>query len=1343
MENNTNINDLGKIIRDISKNQDILKDISNLCVIIKSLTIPEFDNTAKQNIKSINEFCNKGLQPILTTFSNLTTNNIDIAKMRAFSENFSEFSTIISSMFKSLDVINDDNTLYLMYGKDWLEQIENVNKNLGNVLSGITSIIDEKKNPLLGNPVKLFIIKNKIKHSFNALIDIICDIKESLVQLNIKLKEIDLKELNESSEHAGKLFKSISETINYLIALPLMILKVISLMPIIKTGLKIFLSIIKSIINSLNKLNDLDTSKISKTIKNINEAIESVISLIKNIALMALYLILITPLLILSIISSPIVLLGLQILQLVIKKMVAILSSLEEINVDNISKVIIDIKNLLVQISILSLLMILITPIILLGISASIIVLGCLFAFKIILNSIINTLEEIGGDDKKLKQTQMSIRNVAVILFDLAKLSLLMILIAPIILLGISTGIIVLGCLFAFKIILNSIINTLEEIGGDVKKLKQTQMSIRNITIILFDLAKLSLLMILIAPIILPGIIAGTIILAALFILKFIVSSIIQIITSISSNKLSKSTIVLLKLNKILWLITLVFATMILITPIIALGALAAIIVLIGLTVFALAVFGVMIVINVLGAIVKRIKSKDLLAIAWTFLLIALVVTVFLSIAILFILLQETAKQIDILTIICFITGMIILTVVFALLGALCVSLATVLVPAAIAILLVVTSLVIIVTSLLLIACMLNMLGEIKLDTERIRENVSCIMETAAAVISAIFDSIDDKNPTGTSKGFIKVILEKLMTGSAKLIGAILAIAYLALIMVSVLLIIFIAVQLRLLQVLDLDPKKIKQNVSIVLDTAKYIVDSIFDATDDKKDKPSSKGFFSSLLNFCCPQLSTIFKAIMSIGYLALIMVSVLLISFIAVQLRLLQVLDLDPEKIKQNVSIVLDTAKYVVNSIFDATDDKKDKPSSKGFFSSLLNFCCPQLSAIFNAIMSIGYLALTIVAINLISTLANQLNQLSKIDLDSEAIKRNVTTVLSAANTCVNAIFQPDNTQKQPADGAIKSILKWVLGDKSVALIDALMSIGYLAIVQTAVGMLGKMARDLTAIAKLPSMVGIDKKVSEIVNASKMVITSVFNGNVDISEIKKITKQVEEAEKYLKKIVRIPNQLSRITKQLQEIGSIDPAIAQKSSQTVKSILKSILDPFEDNKKQPNLTKVNVVLKIIQHMNKMLMMSQQGFDNSNQLLKNYSDFITKIDNTDLAKLQTTVKMFEEMARFSESINGNFDQLAQTINEKIAPLLEELKESVGKVAENSNKPTDMQVEKEDIKNQMQASGQIRNMTDKEINNKVNNKYNERQQQKLGIDEITEKLTALINLFQSGEAIVRTS
>ena len=1343
MEKNTNINDLGKIIRDISKKQNILKDISNLCTIIKSLTIPEFDNTVKQNIKSINEFCNKGLQTILTTFSNLTANNIDIAKMRAFSENFSEFSIIISDMFKSLDVINDDNTLYLMYGKDWLEQIEQVNKSLGNVLSGITSIIDKKKNPLFSDPVSLFIIKKKIKHSLNALTDIIYNIKESLVQLNMKLKEIDLKELNESSERVGKLFKSISETITCLITLPLMILKVVSLMPVIKTGMKLFSSIIKSIINPLNKLNDLDTSKISKTIKNINEVIESVIILIKNITLMALYLILITPLLILSITASPIVLLGLQILRLVIKKMVEILSSLEEINVDNISKVIIDIKNLLIQIAILSLLMILIAPIILLGIVASIIVLGCLFVFKIILNSIINTLEEIGSDVEKLKQTQMSIKNVTIILFDLVKLSLLMILIAPIILLGIAASIIILGCLFVFKIVLNSIINTLEEIGGGVKKLKQTQLSIRNITIILFDLTKLSLLMILIAPIILPGVIAGVIILAALFILKFIVSCIIQIITSISSKQLSKGAKVLLKLNKILWLITLVFATMILITPIIALGALAAIVVLIGLTVFTLAVFGMMIVINILKNIVKQIKSKDLLVIAWTFLLVALVVTVFLGVAALLILLQETAKQIDILTIICFILGMIILTVVLALLGALCVSLATVLVPAAIAILLVVAALIIVVASLLLIAYMLNMLGEIKLDTERIRENVGSIMETAAAVISAIFDSVDDKNPAGTSKGFIRVIFEKLMSGSAKLIGAILAIAYLALIIVSVLLISFIAVQLRLLQVLNLDPIKIKQNVSIVLNTAKSVVNSIFDATDDKEDKPSSKGFFTSLLDFCCPQLSAIFNAIMSIGYLALTIVAIFLINFIAIQLRLLQTIDLDSEKIMKNVSIVLDTVKFVVNSIFDATDDKEDKPSSKGFFTSLLDFCCPQLSAIFNAIMAIGYFALAIVAINLISTLANQISQLSKIDLDAELIKQKVSTVLSTANSCIDSIFQPDDTKKQPAEGAIKNILKWVLGDKMVALIDALMSIGYLAIVQTAVGMLGKMARDLTAIAKLPSMVGIDKKVVEIVNASKKVVNSVFNGDVEIGEIKKLSKQANEAEEYLKKLILIPNRLNQISVKLKSINKIDSSVLQKTNKSIQDMLACITAPFEDNKKQLNLSKVNVVLKIVQHMNKMLVMQQKGFDNSNKLLKNYSDFITKIDNTNLAKLQTTVKMFEQMARFSESINGNFDQLAETINEKIAPLLEELKESMSKVAENSDRPTDIQAEKISIKNQMRESGQTRNMTDKEIDNKVNNKYNERQQQMLGIDEITEKLTALINLFQSGEAIVRTS
>ena len=49
-----------------------------------------------------------------------------------------------------------------------------------------------------------------------------------------------------------------------------------------------------------------------------------------------------------------------------------------------------------------------------------------------------------------------------------------------------------------------------------------------------------------------------------------------------------------------------------------------------------------------------------------------------------------------------------------------------------------------------------------------------------------------------------------------------------------------------------------------------------------------------------------------------------------------------------------------------------------------------------------------------------------------------------------------------------------------------------------------------------------------------------------------------------------------------------------------------------------------------------------------------------------------------MAQFSESINGNFNELAEALNEKIAPLLEELKELVGKVPEHMDKNSANQI-----------------------------------------------------------------
>ena len=59
-------------------------------------------------------------------------------------------------------------------------------------------------------------------------------------------------------------------------------------------------------------------------------------------------------------------------------------------------------------------------------------------------------------------------------------------------------------------------------------------------------------------------------------------------------------------------------------------------------------------------------------------------------------------------------------------------------------------------------------------------------------------------------------------------------------------------------------------------------------------------------------------------------------------------------------------------------------------------------------------------------------------------------------------------------------------------------------------------------------------------------------------------------------------------------------------------------------------------------------------------------FIDKINNMDINKLKASEKMFEKMAKFSESIDGNFEKMADSLNEKIAPLMEELRDLLEKV-----------------------------------------------------------------------------
>ena len=122
-----------------------------------------------------------------------------------------------------------------------------------------------------------------------------------------------------------------------------------------------------------------------------------------------------------------------------------------------------------------------------------------------------------------------------------------------------------------------------------------------------------------------------------------------------------------------------------------------------------------------------------------------------------------------------------------------------------------------------------------------------------------------------------------------------------------------------------------------------------------------------------------------------------------------------------------------------------------------------------------------------------------------------------------------------------------------------------------------------------------------------------------------------------MKSFVGISENLSKIATNL---FSVDLNGKEKYTEVYKSLFESIL------------TVANADQKSL----------KSNFESSNK-------FIDKINTVKVENLRTAANMFEKMAEFSKSISGNFEGLADTINDKIMPLLEQLNEGLNKTNEN--------------------------------------------------------------------------
>lgn len=185
---------------------------------------------------------------------------------------------------------------------------------------------------------------------------------------------------------------------------------------------------------------------------------------------------------------------------------------------------------------------------------------------------------------------------------------------------------------------------------------------------------------------------------------------------------------------------------------------------------------------------------------------------------------------------------------------------------------------------------------------------------------------------------------------------------------------------------------------------------------------------------------------------------------------------------------------------------------------------------------------------------------------------------------------------------------------------------------------------------------------------------------NVSNNDLKKADKKLSKVESVMVSLKSITDSLKSISE--IKIGDIADknSLAGKANDNIANVfgatnslittVKTKIDNFGNTDKVVEFTeKISPVISCIKNLTTQFS-DFANVDNTKlgNNINSFGGFIDKVNTIDVEKAQKTTQLFEQMSKFSASIKGDFDKLAEALNEKMLPVLEELKDIMGKVPE---------------------------------------------------------------------------
>jgi hypothetical protein len=590
------------------------------------------------------------------------------------------------------------------------------------------------------------------------------------------------------------------------------------------------------------------------------------------------------------------------------------------------------------------------------------------------------------------------------------------------------------------------------------------------------------------------------------------------------------------------------------------------------------------------------------------------------------------------------------------------------------------------------IALMMKAIEMIKLDSDKIKETVKDIVSTCTAVVKLILFG-DTDTPERSDESWIVTLLKGIGGGIAQMIGAFIAVKFLAQTVSAIFFVLILAVQLRLIQMIDLDVDKIKENVRAVVKTCKELVITLLfgDSFDSAPEKGNESNWILNLLKNVGSTFIGILGALVAVRFLAMSLASVTLILILAKALSSLQEINLDTDKIKDVIARVIDCSYTVIFALIMQPETSTDG-NKKSWLEKILTFVGGQLISYLPAMLAIRFLATTVGMVLLMKMLASLLSTICKFELNTETIRYKVADIIDAAYTVIFALILPPDRKDEPNKKSwVEKILTFV-GGQFVSFIPAILAIRFLA---TTVGMvllmkmLASMLIDIIKFDFDPNEV--KKKVDDIVSGATSVMDALLNrnstettdgeGNKESGgflewigdKVKNLGMNIFGGiTDYIGILTSMPWLMSAMTgigivsflasglKRIMEMPNLSGI--NKKVNSIVSGATSVIDLINNHDfGSIDDDKLEILEQITDIIEDFTDVNGENADGVVKVVNSYANFIDKVNTVDVTKLETSTKMFEQMARFSESIEGDFDELAETLSDKLLPVLTELKE----------------------------------------------------------------------------------